>query len=75
MFAANRDIYRALRSMAQLDEQAVGGTVARMDSERSAGMARLVERLAGQGVLRKDLSASDAELILWMPSSFQLATR
>src|ERR671932_301242 len=25
MLAANRDIYRALRSMAQLDEQAVGG--------------------------------------------------
>ena len=71
MFAANRDIYRALRSMAQLDEQAVGGAVAGMDSERSAGMARLVERLAEQGVLREDLSASDAEDILWMLSSFE----
>src|SRR5262245_12021137 len=27
MYAANRDVYRALRSMAQLDEQAVGGVV------------------------------------------------
>ena len=52
MLAANRDIYRALRSMAQLDEQAVGGVVRRMDEERAAGMARLAGRLAEQGVLR-----------------------
>jgi AcrR family transcriptional regulator len=70
MFAANRDIYRALRSMGQLDERAVGATVARMDAERTAGMSRLAGRLAEQGVLREDLSRSDAEHILWMLSSF-----
>jgi AcrR family transcriptional regulator len=71
MLAANRDIYRALRSMSQLDEQAVGGAVRRMDEERAAGMARLAGRLAEQGVLRKGLSVEDAEHILWMLSSFE----
>ena len=71
MFAANRDIYRALRSMAQLDEQAVGGVVRRMDEERAAGMARLTNRLAAQGVLREDLSVKNAEHILMMLSSFE----
>jgi AcrR family transcriptional regulator len=71
MFAASRDTYRALRSMAQLDEQAVGGAVRMMDEERAAGMARLVKRLVEQGVLRKQLSAEDAEHILWMLSSFE----
>jgi AcrR family transcriptional regulator len=71
MLAANRDIYRALRSMAQLDEQAVGGVVLRMDAERSAGMTRLAERLAEQGVLREGLSLEHAEHVLWMLTSFE----
>jgi len=71
MLAANRDVYRALRSMAQLDEQAVGGVVTRMDEERAAGMSRLVGRLAEQGVLRDDLGVDDAEHVLWMLSSFE----
>jgi AcrR family transcriptional regulator len=71
MLAANRDIYRALRSMSQLDEEAVGGAVRRMDQERAAGMTRLAGRLAEQGVLRKGLSAKDAEHILWVLSSFE----
>jgi len=71
MLAANRDIYRALRSMAQLDEQAVGDVVRRMDEERAAGMKRLVGRLVEQGVLRDDLDAADAEHVLWMLSSFE----
>jgi AcrR family transcriptional regulator len=71
MLAANRDIYRALRSMAQLDEQAVGGVVRRMDEERAAAMARLARRLAEQGALREGLSVEDAEHVLWMLSSFE----
>jgi AcrR family transcriptional regulator len=71
MFASNRDVYRALRSMAQLDEQAVGGVVTRMDEERAAGMSRLVGRLAEQGVLRRDLSVEDVEHVLWMLTSFE----
>ena len=71
MFAASRDIYRALRSMAQLDEQAVGDVVRRMDEERTGGMRRVVGRLAEQGVLRKDMTVEDAEHTLWMLSSFE----
>jgi AcrR family transcriptional regulator len=71
MLAANRDIYRALRSMAQLDEAAVGGVVRRMDEERAGGMARLAARLAEQGALRKDLSVKDAENVLWVLTSFE----
>jgi AcrR family transcriptional regulator len=71
MYAANRDIYRALRSMAQLDEQAVGDVVTRMDQERAAGMKRLVGRLAEQGALSSDLSAADAEHVLWTLTSFE----
>src|SRR4051812_40710237 len=75
MFAANRDIYRALRSMAQLDEQAVGGVVRRMDEERANGMKRLAGRLKEQGVLREDLSVRDAEHMLWMLLSFESFAR
>ena len=71
MLAANRDIYRALRSMAQLDEQAVGGAVTRLDEERAEGMARVAGRLAEQGVLRDDLSVEDAEHVLWVLTSFE----
>ena len=71
MFAANREIYRALRSMAQLDEAAVGGVVGRMDAERAAGMKSLVAHLGEQGVLRQELRARDAEHILMMLTSFE----
>ena len=71
MLAANRDIYRALHSMAQLDEQAVGGAVRRKEEERMAGMRRLAGRLAEQGVLREGLSAEDAERVLWVLTSFE----
>jgi AcrR family transcriptional regulator len=71
MLAANRDIYRALRSMAQLDDQAVGGVVRQMDEERASAMARLAGRLAEQGVLRPGLTVDAAEHVLWVLSSFE----
>src|SRR5215208_1524405 len=71
MVAANRDIYRALRSMGQLDEVAVGDLVKRMDDERAAAMKRLIGRLDKQGLLREDLSAKDAEHILFMLTGFE----
>jgi hypothetical protein len=57
--------------MAQLDADAVGGAVARMDSERAVGMARLAGRLGEHGMLRDGLSAKEAEHILWMLTSFE----
>ena len=71
MIAANRDIYRALRSMAQLDEQAVGEVVSRMDDERAAAMRRLAARLSEQGALRDDLTVKEAEHILFLLTSFE----
>ncbi len=71
MFAANREIYRALHSMAQLDEDAVGGAVAAEEAERRRGMARVVGRLAEQGALRTDLSSEKAGQALWVLTSFE----
>lgn len=71
MFAANRDIFLALRSMAKLDAQAVGGAVSRMDEERARGLTRLAGRLGEQGVLRHGLSVEDAGHILWLLTSFE----
>jgi AcrR family transcriptional regulator len=71
MIAANREIYRALRSMAQLDEEAVGGVVKRMEEERANGMSRLAGRLAEQGALWKGLRRTDAEHMLWVLTSFE----
>jgi AcrR family transcriptional regulator len=70
MFAAHRDVFRVLYSMAQLDANAVGGAVQRLESARSAGMARLAKRLAAQDLLRSDMSEVDAAHVLWVLSSF-----
>jgi AcrR family transcriptional regulator len=71
MFAADRDVVRALHSMAQLDQQAVGGAVERWESERAAGMARLARRLQEQGALRAGIGAARAEHVLWVLTSFE----
>jgi len=70
MFAAERDVVRALHSMAQLDQDAVGGAIARIESERSNGMLRLARRLEEQGLLRDDVSVEDAASTLWVITSF-----
>jgi AcrR family transcriptional regulator len=71
MLAADRDIVRALLSMAQLDERAVGEAVRKREESRAAGMARLAGRLAEQDLLRPDVSVDDAERILWVLTSFE----
>jgi AcrR family transcriptional regulator len=70
MLAADRDIVRALFSMAQLDERAVGGAVRKREESRAAGMKRLAGRLGEQELLRPDVSVEDAEHILWVLTSF-----
>ena len=70
MFAAHRDVFRALTSMAQLDPDAVGGTIQRNDRNRAAGMASLAERLAEQGQLRPGVSVEAAADLLWILTSF-----
>ena len=70
MLAADRDVVRALFSMAQLDERAVRDAVRKREASRAAGMARLARRLEEQDVLRPDVSVEDAEHILWVLTSF-----
>jgi AcrR family transcriptional regulator len=70
VFAANRDVMRALHSMAALDEDAVGGAVRRMEEQRAKGMTRLARRLAEQDVLRPDLTVEQAADVLWLLARF-----
>jgi AcrR family transcriptional regulator len=70
MLAADRDIVRALFSMAQLHERAVGDAVRKREESRAAGMARLAGRLGEQDLLRPGVSVADAEHTLWVLTSF-----
>ncbi len=71
MFAAERDVYRALFSMAHVDPASVGVTVQRMEDDRAGGMAYLAQRLADAGALRTDTSVVDATHILAVVTSFE----
>jgi AcrR family transcriptional regulator len=71
MYTPERDVLRALHSMAQLDEEAVGGAVRRMEEQRAGGMEWLAGRLAEQGALRADISVEEAAHALWVLSSFE----
>ena len=70
VFAAHRDVFRALFSMAQLDADAVGGAIARIEENRAGGMAHLARRLAEQEVLRPDVTVDEAADLLWLLTSF-----
>ena len=71
MLAADRDTWRALRSMAQLDQEAVGGSVQRWEEERAAAMARISQGLHEQGHLRPGVSVEEANDVLWVITSFE----
>jgi AcrR family transcriptional regulator len=71
MLAADRDLVRALFSMAQLDERAVGDAVRKREESRAAGMARLARRLEEQDLLRPGVNVANAEHILWVLTSFE----
>jgi AcrR family transcriptional regulator len=69
-FAAHRDVFRALVSMAELDPGAVGGAMQRSEQRRAKGMMRLARRLARRDLLRDGLSVKKAADRLWVLSSF-----
>ena len=71
MLAAERDTWRALRSMAQLDQEAVGGSVQRWEDERAAAMARIAGQLHEQGQLRPEVTVEEANDVLWVITSFE----
>jgi AcrR family transcriptional regulator len=70
VFAAHRDVFRALFSMAQLDADAVGGAIERIEEDRAGGMAHLARRLAEQEALRPDVTVDQAADLLWLLASF-----
>lgn len=70
MYAAHRDVLRALNSMAQLDADAVGGAVQKMDEGRAGGMAAQAQRLAEQEILRADVTVDAATDLLCLLTSF-----
>jgi AcrR family transcriptional regulator len=70
MYAANRDVLRALSSMAQLDADTFGGAVQRMEKGRASGMAYHARQLAEQGMLRPDVTVDEATDVLWVLTSF-----
>jgi AcrR family transcriptional regulator len=69
-FAAHRDVFRALVSMAELDPDAVGGAMQRMEERRAKGMLRLARRLVRHGLVRDGLTAKKAADRLWILTSF-----
>lgn len=69
-FAAHRDVFRALISMAALDADAVGGAIQRSEQRRTRGMMRLARRLARHRLLREGLGAKRAADRLWVLTSF-----
>ncbi|MFW3118074.1 TetR family transcriptional regulator [Mycolicibacterium mageritense DSM 44476 = CIP 104973] len=71
MFAAERDVYRALFSMAKLDPGSVGAAVDRMQRDRRGGTAHLAQRLADADLLRDGISVEEAAHILWILTSFE----
>lgn len=71
MYAADRDVYRVLYSMGELDPEAVGGAVAKMERMREGGMEHLARRLHDEGELRADLTVEQATDLLWMLCSFE----
>jgi AcrR family transcriptional regulator len=70
-FAAHRDVFRVLVSMADLDPDAVGGAMQRMAERRARGMIRLGRRLARHGLLRDGVTAKQAADRLWILTSFE----
>ncbi|GAA2251762.1 MULTISPECIES: TetR/AcrR family transcriptional regulator [Kitasatospora] len=70
MYAAHRDVLRALYSMAMLSADAVGGAVQRIEQGRAAGAYYRAMRLADQGQLRPDVTTEEAADLLWMLTGF-----
>ncbi|HEX2129533.1 MAG TPA: TetR family transcriptional regulator [Solirubrobacterales bacterium] len=71
IFAADRDVFRALHSMEELDPDAVGGAIRRIEEQRAEGMMWAAGRLRDQGYLRHDVGVAEAAHIMWIQASFE----
>jgi AcrR family transcriptional regulator len=70
VYAAERDVARALSSMARINPEAVGGAFDVIDHGRAEGLLHLATRLHQQGYLRPDLTPDEAADILWLVTGF-----
>ena len=70
VYADERDVARALASMAQLNPEAIGGAFDVVDHGRKEGLLHLATRLTEQGQLRPDLGPQEAADYLWVITSF-----
>ena len=70
VYADERDVARALYSMAQLNPEAVGGAYDVIDHGRAEGLLHLATRLREQGQLRPDVTPEEAADYLWVITGF-----
>ena len=70
VYADERDVARALSSMAQLNPEAVGGAFDVVDHGRAEGLLHLATRLRDHGDLLPQLSPEQAADYLWVITSF-----
>lgn len=72
VMAAERDVARALFSMAALELDTFAGAVQRAEQSRAGRMNYLAQRLHDEGVLRPDVGTEEAIDILWVLTSSRL---
>lgn len=70
VYAAERDVTRAFYSMTALNPDSFAGVVRRDEEGRAEGMRYMAQRLSEQGVLRPDISVTEAADILFAITSF-----
>jgi AcrR family transcriptional regulator len=71
MFAAYRDVFRALYSMEELEKDATGGAISRVEENRAEGMAWLARTLSRHKQLRRGVKVAEAAHVLWIAASFE----
>ena len=71
MYAVERDVYRTLFSMAQLEPGSISDAIAKKEENRAGGMTYLAERLAAQHLLRSGVTVPHAVDVLWTLCSFE----
>jgi len=70
MYAADRDVARAVYSMYALDPDSVRGVFEVVEHGRAEGQRRLAQRLHDQGHLRDDVGVDEAADVLWLLTSY-----
>lgn len=71
IFAAYRDVFRALYSMEELETEATGGAISRVEENRAEGMTWLARRLSRHKQLRPGVKIAEAAHVLWIAASFE----